>query len=254
MKVYICEDSHLERTRIEEAVRRVATRMEKSYIGEIRVFSNPMELLEQVEGEFNIYLLDIDYGLDTNGIDLGKQIRRIDRNAKIIFLTSHQELAVETLNANIEPFSFIYKGDIVDPEKLEQEIATMFLKIIDSYEQWEAEQSEEAVIRISDQKQVRVIPNSKFLYLENYSRERKVKVQLKDEAFFVNDYLGNLKKLFDFPSFYTEAQSLILNMANVEELNPQELYIRFTSGHLIFVTKSFMKRLKKKMADFSGGR
>lgn len=253
MKVYICEDIDLERTKIEEAVRIISVDLKENYINEIKVFGQPDDLLREMEGEFNIYLLDIDYGSTITGIDLGKQIRQKDRYAKIIFLTNHKELAIETLTANIEPFSFLYKGDTLVVETFNQKLIGLFIKISESYKQWHAELLEEEVIRISDQKQVRLIPSSKILYLENYSRERKVKVQLKDETFFVNNYLGNMKNLFDSSAFYTEAQSMIINPINVEELNPQELYIKFTSGHLIFVTKNFMKKIRKKMTVFTGG-
>lgn len=253
MKVYICEDEHLERTKIEETVRKVQSSLKESLINEIKVSADPDTLMKQIKGEFNIYLLDIDFGIAVTGIELGKSIRKIDRHAKIIYLTSHQEMALETITANVEPFSFIYKGDLLKPEQFESELLEMFSKIIESYKEWRAEQEDEDIIRISDQKQVRLIPSSKFLYLENYSRERKVKVQLTDEVFFINDYLGNLKKLFDPTLFYTEAQSMIINLANVEELNPQELYIRFKSGALIFVTKSFMKKIRKRMSVFLVG-
>ncbi|MBL1226014.1 LytR/AlgR family response regulator transcription factor [Enterococcus sp. BWR-S5] len=253
MKLYICEDIHLERTRIEEAARSAKYELKENHINDIKVYDHPDDLLKEIEGEFNIYLLDIDYGLEVTGIDLGKKIREKDYYAKIIFLTAHKELAMDTLTANIEPFSFIYKGDVSDAGALKHKLLEMFLKITDSYIRWCKELEEEEVIRISDQKQVRLIPRNKFLYLENYSRERKVKVQLTDETFFVNNYLGNMKELFDSASFYTEAQSMIINPINVEELNPQDLYIKFKSGHLIFVTKSFMKRMKKRMAVLAGG-
>lgn len=253
MKLYICEDIHLERTRIEEAARSAKYELEENHINDIKVYDHPNDLLQEMEGEFNIYLLDIDYGMEFTGIDLGRRIREKDRYAKIIFLTSHRELAIETLTANIEPFSFLYKKDVLVAEELSQKLLEIFIKITDNYIKWCQELTEEEVIRISDQKQVRLIPSSKFLYLENYSRERKVKVQLTDESFFVNNYLGNMKQLFDSSSFYTEAQSMIINPINVEELNPQDLYIKFKSGHLIFVTKSFMKKMKKRMTVLAGG-
>ena len=62
-----------------------------------------------------IYILDIDFKThsDLNGIDLAEKIRRIDTLGKIIFFTSHSNLAYKTLERNIEPLGYLVKDSSI---------------------------------------------------------------------------------------------------------------------------------------------
>lgn len=69
---------------------------------------------------YTIYFLDIDL-LNENGIDVAKTIKMQNRNAKIIFTTSKNDLVYNAIS--IQPFYFIRKSD------LENDLATAFVLI-----------------------------------------------------------------------------------------------------------------------------
>ncbi len=55
---------------------------------EVTEFSHPGELLTDIEAErFHLYILDIVMPM-VNGLELGKEIRRLDREAQIIYATT----------------------------------------------------------------------------------------------------------------------------------------------------------------------
>ncbi|MDR1687294.1 MAG: LytTR family DNA-binding domain-containing protein [Clostridiales bacterium] len=57
-----------------------------------------------------LYFLDIDFGGGKlNGVDIAHKIRQIQPLSKIVFVTSHSELAIKVLKSGAEPFGFIEK-------------------------------------------------------------------------------------------------------------------------------------------------
>lgn len=59
----------------------------------------------------SLFFLDIDLGKQLTGIDVAQKIRSENEFAQIVFITSHQELALETLKRQIAPLDYIVKGD-----------------------------------------------------------------------------------------------------------------------------------------------
>ncbi|AVK63549.1 DNA-binding response regulator [Lactobacillus sp. CBA3606] len=75
--------------------------------------------LRQAKPENGIYLLDIDLNADINGIELAEKIRAVDVQDKLIFITTHDEMAPITLKRQLEALGFISKDQPVDSIRAE---------------------------------------------------------------------------------------------------------------------------------------
>lgn len=74
---------------------------------ETRKFTHPDELLSAIESEnFHIYLLDIVMPM-VNGLELGCEIRRHDREAQIIYATTEPQFALQAYAAS--PINYLIK-------------------------------------------------------------------------------------------------------------------------------------------------
>lgn len=74
---------------------------------QVQVFSNPDRLLRACEIErFHIYILDIVMPM-INGIEVGKEIRRIDREAEIIYASTESSFALQAFCVN--PINYLVK-------------------------------------------------------------------------------------------------------------------------------------------------
>ncbi|MBQ8860191.1 MAG: response regulator transcription factor [Ruminococcus sp.] len=95
IKIAFCDDevSILNKLSIYLDKYRVERNCEIEYI----TFNSPFDLLFEIENgtRFDIVFLDIIMPID-NGIDVAMEIRKFDREVKIIFLTSTSEFAVES--------------------------------------------------------------------------------------------------------------------------------------------------------------
>ncbi|WP_334330352.1 LytR/AlgR family response regulator transcription factor [Companilactobacillus sp. HBUAS59699] len=78
-----------------------------------------LKYLQEYPVTNGIYFLDIDLNSDLNGIDLAVKIRKIDVQAKIIFVTTHGEMAPLTFKRKVEALGFIAKDQ--KPEEFRQE-------------------------------------------------------------------------------------------------------------------------------------
>lgn len=68
-----------------------------------------LEYLHEYPISNGIYFLDIDLHSKMNGIDLASEVRKNDVQAKIIFVTTHDEMAPLTFKKKVEALDFIAK-------------------------------------------------------------------------------------------------------------------------------------------------
>ena len=110
--IIICEDSHEQLAHITTLVKNYILFHDDSF--ELVLSANsPDDVLTYIH-KFNpkkaVYLLDIDLNHSMNGIDLAERIRKNDPDAKLIFITTHEEVAPLTIKRNLEATDFIEKG------------------------------------------------------------------------------------------------------------------------------------------------
>lgn len=107
MKIAICDDDQQELLYITQLVNDY---LNCNFSGplEVHKFERSMELLDQIERghHFDIFLLDVVMP-HMNGIKLAMHIRSTDEIAKIIFLTSTPEFAVESYS--VGAFNYLLK-------------------------------------------------------------------------------------------------------------------------------------------------
>lgn len=74
---------------------------------DVKGFSHPDGLLNAVQEEsFHLYILDIVMPM-VNGLELGKEIRRLDREAQIIYATTEPQFALQAYAAS--PLNYLIK-------------------------------------------------------------------------------------------------------------------------------------------------
>ncbi len=99
----IVEDNMNDSARLNELIQKISKELNVSFA--VKIFSCAESFLFECEHNnlYDILLLDIEMG-ELSGIDLAKQIRRYDRRAEIIFITSHFELIAEGYEVDARHF------------------------------------------------------------------------------------------------------------------------------------------------------
>lgn len=115
MTILAVDDEQLARELMEEEL------MAACPDADVRVFSNPEELLECAKSkDFDVIITDIQMP-QMDGITLSKKIKEIKPDANIIFLTAYDEYAVEAIGLHASG----YLTKPVTRQKIENELADL---------------------------------------------------------------------------------------------------------------------------------
>lgn len=105
LRIAVCDDQPRELDIIGEYI--------TEYLGahtleaEVKEFSHPDAMLTAIEVEsFHLYILDIVMPM-VSGLELGKEIRRLDREAQIIYATTEPQFALQAYAAS--PINYLVK-------------------------------------------------------------------------------------------------------------------------------------------------
>lgn len=120
---------------------------------DVQKFLHPDKLLATIETEsFHLYILDIVMPM-VSGIELGKEIRRLDREAQIIYATTEPQFALQAYAAS--PVNYLIKP--IDKQQLFDTLAFAVSKI---------DLSEERMVTIKTSEGFRILKLSEILCCE----------------------------------------------------------------------------------------
>lgn len=112
LRIAICDDQPRELEVINEYITEYLDT--HTLEAEIKEFSHPDKLMTTIEAEnFHLYILDIVMPM-VSGIELGKEIRRFDRETQIIYATTEPQFALQAYAAS--PINYLIKP--IDKDQL----------------------------------------------------------------------------------------------------------------------------------------
>jgi len=119
--IIICEDQLLQLKQIETIVQNFILFHNNLFRIELKTQSPVVveDYLKKFKPNQGIYFLDIDLNHTLNGIDLAEKIRLSDPQAKIIFITTHEEMIPLTIKRRIETLGFINKSQDIENYRVE---------------------------------------------------------------------------------------------------------------------------------------
>ena len=110
--IFLCDDDNGVRLRIQAALERKIF-IEGWDMAVACSADGPRSLLKAIEGkepEHGIYFLDVDLKDENwDGFLLGKEIRRLDPHAVLVYITGYGDLAYKTFQYHLEAFDYIVK-------------------------------------------------------------------------------------------------------------------------------------------------
>lgn len=154
LHIAICDDQPRELEVINEYIKEY---LETNTLeAEIKEFSHPEKLVTTIETEnFHLYILDIVMPM-VNGLELGKEIRRFDSKAQIIYATTEPQFALQAYVAS--PINYLIKP--IDKQQLYNTLTFAISKI---------DLSEERTFTVKTTNSLRVLNLSDILCCEYYN-------------------------------------------------------------------------------------
>ncbi|EDX43289.1 LytR/AlgR family response regulator transcription factor [Limosilactobacillus reuteri] len=186
----------------------------------------------------------LDIQLDKNkqsqaGLALAQQIQKKHRNAQIIFITTHEELAFLTFQRRINPLDYIVKT--TNQRKLQRRLTETLELAIRHLNQFEYIQTHTFKYKIGTR--IINVNFNNILYITTTKFPHKLKIVTINGQ---GEFSGNIKDVEQNYSFFFKAsQSALINPQNIESINTKSRIVTFINGDKIKFSRSRTKELNK---------
>jgi len=232
IKIALCDDSKNALDVLEEYVNRMGQEVSctKYLCGE-----ELMQSIQSQESCFDIYVLDIEMP-KKDGMTLGKEIRHIDKNAIIIFQTSHTELVFESFK--IHAHRFLQK-----PVQF-QDFQEAFLSALNLIKE-----KRSYFTFICDKKNYQIQCNE-ILYMEKMLRKITIYTNIGVYVSYMN--MKEVMDQLDMDVFVRLNVSYVVNMAYIKGITKDTVIVG--NGVELPVSKNYRKHMQEKHLQYEMAR
>lgn len=237
--IYICEDDKVQRNYIQEVIENYIM-IEELDMEIALATDNPKEILRQIsENQVakGIYLLDIDLKQEIDGIQLAQAIREVDSLGKIVFITSHAELAPLTFRYKLEALDYIVKNNA---EQIQEQVIEV-LNVIVKRQTLNAEEKRQYVFKSGSK--TRSVDIDSILYFESLPQAHKMALHTIHGQYQFYDSLKNIEKADSY--FIRVHKSFVANLSMIESVDPKEQQVKFKNGSTCPLALSRSRNLLK---------
>ncbi len=189
---------------------------QKSISAKVSTFSHPDKLLTACQTErFHIYLLDMVMPM-IHGVELGRSIRRRDREAQIIYITTAPEYALESFAAN--PVNYLLKP--LDKQMFFDTLTLAVSKI---------DAPDEQTFLVKAKGGMHVLPHSSIVCCERDGFSVKFLLESGETLESVSirgSFYEYIQPLLSDRRFLQPHVSFVVNMNHVERISDKEFMMR----------------------------
>ncbi len=232
MTVAIVDDDKKMRDLLTNYLHRMEKEFDLSF--SITAFESGMTFLKEYTNT-DIVLLDIDMPV-INGMETAKELRKLDTQVVIVFITNLAQYAINGYEVNAVSYILkpVHYFDLAFKLRRAAEIA---------------ERNKRADIVISAGTVIKRVDISDVAYVE--AVKHKVIYHLRNGTYETWDTLGNAEKKLDYPCFIRTNRCYIVNMNYITEIN--DIYIT-VNGDRLLVSRSRKKELVEKFTQWGCSR
>lgn len=234
MKIAICDDEKRMLLKHEEIVKNVLKENKK--IADVVTFQSGDFLLYEIqEGEyFDLVLLDIEMP-NKSGMEIAEKIKAHNSNILIIFVTSHNEYAIESFELSI--YRFVLKSRIEEKLKLAVHDAVNFIEL-----------QKEKFYVISTATRYEKIPYRSIYYINKKGKNSLFIT--KDGETQIRKPLTQVYEELEKEEFIFIDRGCVVNLIYVMRVEDQEVYMK--DGTVLFASKNRLKELRSTLNEYWG--
>lgn len=225
ISVYLCEDNAAQLGYWKKLIENIIFICEWDM--EIKAaVTTPGELLENInrdKPETAIYFLDVDLKSFINGIQLAVEIRKYDPRAFIVFVTSHDEMAIYTFKYRVEPLGYVLKGRPDFNRQIRECLENAYAK----YQIPNVPVVRKLSIRMG--KKLLILPMDDIYYIEPAFRSRRLMLHKEHEILEFTSSLKEVQKRLD-SRFVQCHKAYIVNCCHVTSIDRENLLVHFDNG------------------------
>ena len=231
-QIAICDDDEDIIALIKEAVSEYSAANSIGF--EISSFSSG-ELLVESPNTYDLIFLDIEMsGID--GIKTANLIRPKARRSRIVYVTNHSELALQSYS--VHPFDFVVKP--FKKERIAVVLSELIKYITDTSDT-------DPVVQLKGMDGPLLL-SLKSIYAFEYTGNRRITVYTESETHCIKGSLSDIISLINSESFTSPHKSFIVNMEHIDKLTGFTLYT--TNGLEVPIAQKKLKEFHNEFSRF----
>lgn len=235
INIYVCEDMEEHSTRLSE----ICDILSKDYSLSVEIFSsaeeltNRLEYLQNQNKQFpNLILMDIELP-EMDGITLGKQIKQMNPEVFLVFVTAYIEYALKGYEANA--FRYLLKP-------LSLEVMSTLIHDV------QAEYQKKKKLMVKTKNGKMIVSLQDLLYI---SAEDKYTVLYTKNQHFISDYsLKRYEEQLQEQGFFRIHRKYLVNLYHHQGIQAGKVVL-FT-GHMLPISKKRMSEYQKQLFRYLG--
>ena len=237
LRFIICEDNKDFLDRITSIINKVMMPYNFEYkINKFTKYEKGIQEIINKENEQKIYVLDIELE-EISGLEIASEIREVDRESTIIFVTCHNECRNDIFYSRLLALDYIPKDKLW---------ANRFEETIDY------------VIKDLNKKQVLMfdfghntyrIPYENILYIEKVQDNQKCIIYTEDgEKYEIGTTIIDLANKLG-QGFFQSHKSCIVNLSKIAKVDYNDNIITFKNGTSAYLLSNRKKKQMRKYVD-----
>ncbi len=239
IRVYLCDDEPIWLKKIEHAIisYQLSTNWDFSIAWKA---SSPDELLSYVieqKPSHCIYFLDVDYKTTVNGMDLGVELRRLDPKAILIYVTTHEEMAMETFRLKLMALDYIIK----DSDNFREQIHQCLRHIEDIYI---SQQNPDEFLKLQISGSHNTLLKKNIYYIESQKGQHKLSIHTVQGILTINASLSALQQKLG-QDFVLCAKGCLVNTTRIIATDHTRRTLTFDNGEVCPCSIRMWKQLKE---------
>lgn len=244
--IIICEDESLQIQQLNLFIQEYIKTVDNGFKVELMAQSpdKVLDYLDEHKVINGIYFLDIDLKNTINGIRLAEKIRDLDIGSKIIFVTTHDEMAPLTLKSKVEALDFIDKDPSLDRFKMNIfNVLALAKGRLD--EAAINDKKSGKIFSFYTNNQLFNVDFSDLLTVETSSTHHKLTVYTNDG---ISEFYGNLKDIEKkYPLLYRVSRFCLINTDNIKQADFNSRKLIFNEGLIRYFSLGKSKQLKQRL-------
>lgn len=214
MRILICDDEKQYINAIYTAINRWST---KRYLSAIHIdtFSSSEDMLESLRNKmiYDVAFLDIQFPGEMNGLQLARELRTLNEQMIIVFISNYEEYAVDGYEVNA--LRFFYK-----PVSDDQ----IFECLDISYRQWQL--LCDTYFIVESKQQLCKLPYRSILYIESQAHYIRIHSLNEGNAeMIVRKTLSEIMEHLPLEMFVRSHRSYIVNLLFVQKISRNQILL-----------------------------
>lgn len=242
ISIYIVEDSVSYRMDLKNSITKYLDKHNLVLNFKVYPIQNYTKFYKNLETERinddDIFIIDIYLNTYFTGIDLGKKLRTINQNCKIIYLTSAADQAIVAINQKINPSAYLMKSNDIEITQMQlfQLFTSLSLNVADT----------EKTIIVTSYTSNFILNTSDIIFITVYKgAKNKLVIKTSDSELIVDGSLSSIKSKLFSPPFYFDFKSIIINNNKIKSISPLDQTIVFKNGSKLEMKAKLLYKLLK---------